>query len=109
MTEEEIINVSPPVTAFSGDSPLVRGGLSNGLSFSKQVAVRPGAGQRQDQDSIFHAVDQQPVREDMTFPVAGPIPGKSVVLGFFGERFAHSKGADNIVQETYLPSPLDRR
>ena len=44
-----------------------------GLSFAENVAVRPGAGQRQHQNIIVNAVDQQPVRLDMTFPMSYPI------------------------------------
>ena len=41
--------------------------------FAEQVAVCAGAGQRQHQNIIFYAVDKQPVRENVTFPMACPI------------------------------------
>ena len=47
--------------------------------FAEQVAVCAGAGQRQHQNSIFYAVDKQPVRENMTFPMACPIAGQVMV------------------------------
>ena len=85
------------------------GAVLNGRSFLEQVTVRPGAGQRQNQDVTLDTVNQQPVREDMTFPVAGPIPGKRVVPCFVGESFTRSEGADNIVQQADLPSPFYRQ
>ena len=48
------------------------------LSFGESIAVRPGSGQRQHQHIIFNAVDEQPVRENVTFPVACPIAGQIV-------------------------------
>ena len=47
--------------------------------FAEQVAVCAGAGQRQHQNIIFYAVDKQPVRENMTFPMACPIAGQVMV------------------------------
>ena len=41
--------------------------------FAEQVAVRPGAGHRQNQHIILDAVNEQPIREDVTFPMAHPI------------------------------------
>ena len=38
-----------------------------------------GAGQRQHQNIILYAVDKQPVRENMTFPMACPIAGQVMV------------------------------
>ena len=41
--------------------------------FAEQVAVCAGAGQRQHQNIILYAIDKQPVRENMTFPITCPI------------------------------------
>ena len=45
--------------------------------FAEQVAVCAGAGQRQHQNIIFYAVDKQPVRENVTFPMACQSPDRS--------------------------------
>lgn len=37
--------------------------------FAEQVAARLGAGQRQNQYIILYAVNEQPVRENVTFPI----------------------------------------
>lgn len=50
--------------------------------FSEQVAVRSGASQGQHQHFILNAVDQQPIREDMTLTVSDPISGQCVILVF---------------------------
>lgn len=47
--------------------------------FAEQIAVCAGAGQRQHQNIILYAVDKQPVRENMTFPMACPIAGQVMV------------------------------
>ena len=67
--------------------------------FSEQVAVRPGAGQGQHQHFILDAVDQQSIREDMTFTVSDPISGQRVILVLFGEHFTHCKGGDHFLQQ----------
>ena len=45
--------------------------------------MRPGAGQRQNQHIIFYAVNEQPVRENVAFPMAHPIAGQLVIFVFF--------------------------
>lgn len=55
--------------------------------FIEQIAVGSGAGQRQHQNIILNAVDEQPVRLDMAFPVADLVTGQSVVSVFLWERF----------------------
>ena len=58
---------------------------SNSL-FAEQVAMRPGAGQRQNQHIIFYAVNEQPVRENVAFPMAHPIAGQIVIAVLFQQR-----------------------
>lgn len=74
--------------------------------FSEQVAVRPGAGQGQHQHFILDAVDQQLIREDMTFTVSDPISGQRVILVLFGERFTHCKGGDHFLQQFNFQATL---
>ena len=59
-------------------------------SFPEQITVRSGAGQSQYQHIVLHAVNQQPVREDMTFPMSHLIPGQHMVLVFLRKRFTHN-------------------
>ena len=67
--------------------------------FTEQVAVRSRSGQRQDKDIIFHTVDQQPVRENMAFPVSHPIAGQGMVLVLFRKRFSHRQQGDHVFQQ----------
>ena len=55
--------------------------------FIEQITVGSGAGQCQHQNIILNAVDEQPVRLDMAFPVADPVTGQSVVAVFIGKGF----------------------
>ena len=67
------------------------------LLFTEQVAVCPGAGQGQHQYIVLNAVDQQPIRENMTLTVSHPIPGLGVIFVLFRERFAHCKSSNHIL------------
>ena len=58
------------------------------LSFIEQVAVRPGAGQRQHQHIVLNPVDEQPVRLNVAFPMPHPIAGQLVVFVFLWQFFA---------------------
>ena len=58
------------------------------LSFIEQVAVRPGAGQRQHQHIVLYAVDEQLVRLNVAFPMPHPIAGQLVVFVFLWQFFA---------------------
>ena len=49
-------------------------------SLAEQIAVRPGAGQRQHKYIVLDAVDEQPVRLDVAFPMAHPIAGQLMVF-----------------------------
>ena len=51
--------------------------------------MRPGAGQRQNQYIILDTVNEQPVRENVTVPMAHPIAGQIVIAVFIRQRFAH--------------------
>ena len=55
--------------------------------FIEQIAVASGAGQSQNEHIVFDAVDEQPVWLDVTFAMADPIAGQSVVSVFLWERF----------------------
>ena len=57
--------------------------------FAEQVAVRPGAGKRQNQHIILDTVNEQPVRKNVTFPMAHPIAGQIVIAVFLRQRFTH--------------------
>ena len=59
--------------------------------------MRSCSGQRQDKDIIFDTVDQQPVRENMAFPVSHPIAGQRMILVLFRKRFPHGKQGDDIL------------
>ena len=65
--------------------------------FTEQVPVCSGASQGQHQYIILNAVNQQPIREDMTLTVSRPIPGQSVISVLFRERFAHCKSSNHIL------------
>ncbi len=75
--------------------------------FAEQVAVCAGAGQRQHQNIIFYAVDKQPVRENMTFPMACPIAGQVMVTVLIRQRFAHRQQRYDLLQHLDLQATLD--
>ena len=74
--------------------------------FAEQVAVCAGAGQRQHQNIIFYAVDKQPVRENMTFPMACPIAGQVMVTVLIRQRFAHRQQRYDLLQQLNLQATL---
>ena len=75
--------------------------------FAEQVAVCAGAGQRQHQNIIFYAIDKQPVRENMTFPMACPIAGQVMVTVLIRQRFAHRQQRYDLLQQLDLQATLD--
>ena len=75
--------------------------------FAEQVAVCAGAGQRQHQNIIFYAVDKQPVRENVTFPMACPIAGQVMVTVLIWQRFAHRQQRYDLLQQLDLQATLD--
>ena len=75
--------------------------------FAEQVAVRPGAGKRQHQNIILYAIDKQPVRENMTFPMACPIAGQVMVAVFIRQRLAHCQQCYDLLQQLNLQATLD--
>ncbi len=75
--------------------------------FAEQVAVCAGAGQRQHQNIIFYAVDKQPVRENVTFPMACPIAGQVMVTVLIRQRFAHRQQRYDLLQQLDLQATLD--
>ena len=56
------------------------------MLFSKQITVRSGAGESQHQNIIFNAINQKPVRLDMTLPMPDSITRQCVVLILFRKR-----------------------
>ena len=74
--------------------------------FAEQVAVCAGAGQRQHQNIILYAVDKQPVRENMTFPMACPIAGQAMVAVLIRQRFAHCQQCYDLLQQLNLQATL---
>ena len=75
--------------------------------FAEQVAVCAGAGQRQHQNIILYAVDKQPVRENVTFPMACPIAGQVMVTVLIRQRFAHRQQRYDLLQQFDLQATLD--
>ena len=69
--------------------------------------MRPGAGQRQNQHIIFYAVNEQPVRENVAFPMAHPIAGQIVIAGLLRQRFAHRQKRHDLLQLFDLQAALD--
>ena len=74
--------------------------------FAEQVAVCAGAGQRQHQNIILYAVDKQPVRENVTFPMACPIAGQVMVTVLIWQRFAHRQQRYDLLQQLDLQATL---
>ena len=77
--------------------------------FAEQVAVRPGAGKRQNQHIILYAVNEQPVREDVTFPMAHPIAGQIVIAVLLRQRFAHRQQRHDLLQQFDFQTALIAR
>ena len=75
--------------------------------FAEQIAVCTGAGQRQHQNIILYAVDKQPVRENMTFPMTCPIAGQVMVTVLIRQRFAHCQQCYDLLQQLDLQATLD--
>ena len=75
--------------------------------FAEQVAVRPGAGKRQHQHIILDTVNEQPVRENVTFPMAHPIAGQIVIAVFIRQRFAHRQQRHDLFQQFDFQAALD--
>ena len=75
--------------------------------FAEQVAVCAGAGQRQHQNIILYAIDKQPVRENMTFPMTCPIAGQVMVTVLIRQRFAHRQQRYDLLQQFDLQATLD--
>lgn len=70
--------------------------------------MRPGAGQRQHQHIVIKAVDKQPVRENVAFPMNHPIAGQIVVAIFLRQWFAHRQQRYDLFQQLNFQAALDR-
>ena len=70
--------------------------------FAKQIAVRAGTSQRQDENIVLDAVNQQPIWLDVAFAMTDPIPGQGVILVCVRKRFTHSQRCDHIFQQIDL-------
>ena len=57
------------------------------LSFAKQITVASCAGQGQHENIVLNAVDEQPVRLNVAFPMPHPIAGQLVVFVFLWQFF----------------------
>ena len=77
------------------------------LSFIEQVAVRPGAGQRQHQHIVLNPVDEQPVRLNVAFPMPRPIAGQVVIAVFIRQRFTHRQQRHDLFQQFDFLAALD--
>lgn len=75
--------------------------------FAEQVAVRTGAGQRQNQHIVIYAVNEQPVRKDVTFPMAYPIAGQIVIAVLLRQRFAHRQQRHDLLQQFNFQAAFD--
>ena len=58
-------------------------------------------------EAILYAVDKQPVRENMTFPMACPIAGQVMVTVLIRQRFAHRQQRYDLLQQLDLQATLD--
>ena len=73
---------------------------------SPNDTVCAGAGQRQHQNIILYAIDKQPVRENMTFPMTCPIAGQVMVAVLIRQRFAHCQQCYDLLQQLDLQATL---
>ena len=71
-------------------------------SDSKQIAVRSSAGQRQHQHIVLNTVDQEPVRENVAFPMPSPVPRQAVVFVLLRQQFTHGKRGDHVLQKFHI-------
>ena len=67
--------------------------------FAEQVAVCACPRQRQHQNVVFDAVNQQPVGLNVAFPMPDPIAGQFVVAVFGRQRFAVGQHGDDVFQQ----------
>ena len=74
---------------------------------AEQVAVRPGAGQRQNQHIILNTINEQPVRENVTFPMAHLIAGQIVIAVFIRQRFPYRQQRHDLFQQFDSQAALD--
>lgn len=80
-------------------------GMQSG-SYSEQVAVRAGARQREHEDIVFDAIDEQPVWLDVAFAVARPVTGKGVVLVNGRQGLATGEDTDHIIDQIHIQMPF---
>ena len=78
------------------------------ILFTEQVAVQSGAGQRQYQHIVLNAIDEQPIRQDVAFPMPSPIAGKLMVSVFIWKRFAHWEQSYNPFQQFDFQAAFNR-
>lgn len=74
--------------------------------FTEQVASCAGACQCQHQNIILYAVDRQPVRENMTLPMACPIAGQVMVTVLIRQRFTHRQQCRDLFRQLDLQATL---
>ena len=67
------------------------------------------ADQRQHQNIILYAIDKQPVRENMTFPMACPIAGQVMVTVLIWQRFSHCQQCYDLLQQLIFKPRLIAR
>ena len=77
--------------------------------FSEEIAVRPGAGEGQDQYIPLKAIDQQPIRQDVTLSVTGPISGQGMIAVLFRQRHSVCQIRNDSLQQSKLHPPLHRK
>ena len=74
--------------------------------FAEQITVCAGASQRQHQNIILYAVNKQPVRENVTFPMSCPIARQFMITVLIRQWFAHCQQCYNLPQQLNLQATL---
>ena len=65
------------------------------LCLSKQIGMRAGAGEGQDEDVVFNSVEQQPVGRNVAVSCSLQVAGKCMVVVLRGKCFACCKDIDH--------------
>ena len=71
--------------------------------------MRPSTCQCQHKHIVLNMVNEQPVWENMTFPITHPITRQIVIAVFIRQRFTHRQQHHGLFQQFYFKSTLDRQ
>ena len=58
-----------------------------------------GSGKCQHKQVILDSIDEQPIRLNMAFPMAYPIPGQGMVFVFLWKPFAACQLTDDVIEQ----------